>query len=175
MKTLSNGKKIIGSLSELTIEDFYKISDISTSQKKDELEKIIDIIDVLSKESTLDDIGQMELEELMSLTEFMGDIKISVLKDSITIDGKTFELVGKYSHIPVNGLADYKFSVKQIMDIHKFMKNDSAKFAHKMMSMLYVNKDIQPTISEKIFVKNMTMDYVMPFINILNDKYGNKF
>ena len=122
--------EIIDSPSELTLDKFKKVMYLTKSEKND-VEKGIEIIEILSGEKvTKEEIDDMELEEFM------------LVLNMINLDNKNYPIKGEFEH---NGIVyklagdpnNFKFKVGQMIAIEKAMKLDVYDYLHKMGAILY--------------------------------------
>lgn len=147
-------------LSEITIDEFYRISEISFNKELSEIEKNIEILTVLGGE----DVDDMPIDVF---TDIMKAINLNLspeqkIKDVIELDGATLKLKGNADN--------FKFSVKQMMKIKKHMEKSYLKYIHKMIQEVY---DVTTSIEDiDDYIKhNVTMDVATPFILELVNKY----
>jgi hypothetical protein len=147
-------------LSEITIDEFYLISEISLNKNLSEIEKNIEILTILGGE----DVDDMPID---IFSDIMKSINFNLtpehkIQDVIELDGVTLKLKGNTN--------DFKFSVKQIMKIKKHMETTNLKYIHKMIQEVY---DVTTSIEDiDDYIKhNITMDIATPFILELQKKY----
>jgi hypothetical protein len=153
---------IKNTLSDITINDMYKLSIINFNTTLTEFEKNIEVLYILGAED-VDDIPIDVFKELVSSIDL--NINDSYKPQSVVqLPKLTLKLKGEAD--------DFKFSVKQILSIKKHMDKSNLQYVHKLIKEVYSIDVLEPVGDMDDYLKdNITMDIAAPFINILLNKY----
>jgi hypothetical protein len=163
-----NNNYIITTLDELTIAKFKELLSINLNQDLDFIDKQIKTIEALSDGvMTSDIIEDLDIEVFNSINNSLSlEPNNSTIKEFISIDDNLFSLKGSKD--------GFAFKLKDILKIRETIQSDFANYITNMMSLIYVNDNFSPKDAAKLFNEYMTMDYVSPFLLILEKTYGNK-
>lgn len=163
-----NNHEISTSLDEITISKFKELLLVTLDNTLDNIDKQIKTISVLSDGAlTVEMIEDLDIEVFNSINSKLTlDITDSPIREFINIDDKLFKLKGSSN--------DFSFKLKDILAIRDTIQTDFANYLPVMMSRVYINDDVSKAESAKLFNLYMTMDYVSPFLNVLQKTYGTK-
>lgn len=147
-------------LSEITIAEFYMISEIALNNELSEIEKNIETLTILGGQD-IEDMPIDVYQDIMSSINFNLSPDYKVI-DVIELDGMSLKLKGDADN--------FKFSVKQMLNIKKHMEAHNLKYIHKMIQEVYdITSDIDDI--DGYIKNNITMDIVTPFMLELQRKY----
>jgi len=149
-------------LSEITINDMYKLSVVEFDKTLTAFEKNIEVLTILGAE----DVEELPIDifnELIKSMDFTIDDTYKV-KPIVELPKLTLKLKGNAD--------DFKFSVKQIINIKKHMTKSYIAYVHKMIKEVYSIEVFEPVGDMDDYLRdNITMDIAAPFINLLIKKY----
>lgn len=165
IKVKDTDYQIKSELNEISINDFTTMMNIFTSDKQ-EVEKLIEIVELLSDYSlTKEDIEEMDMDELYKFTSIIKQDNSFEIKEHYNLNDIKYNLQGDSSN--------FKFKVGQMNRIFNAIKENPTDYLDALMATIYVNNGISVEERKKLFREHMTMDLVMPFINLLQKQYSN--
>jgi len=161
-----NNVEINTKLNEVTIGDFQKIMKINLDNSLDQIDRQILLITVLSGGAmSVEDVEDLDIEVYQSIVKSIDlDTMSTEIKDEFICDGKVFTLDGSKDK--------FTFSLKKMLKIRDFIQYNVEDYIANMMSLVYTLEGVNVKERKEIFTQSMTMDYVSPFLVLLNNKYG---
>lgn len=127
-------------------------------KNKISIKKYIEIIKKMSTEDGFGDIMQDDYDLMVKV-----DKKEHKILDYFEVGEEIFELNGDAD--------DFGFTVRQMLSINNAIIDHSFDYLHKMMAILYNNTNLNVEQRAELFYTEIPVDYVIPFLKILKNKY----
>lgn len=161
-------KEVPNVINELTIEQFEKISEI-TSQELDAFEKWVNIFVFLGADET--EVNELEFTEFKEKVKEFNSITYKASKKflkSFELDGYTYKSHDKKLTI----------SVREMKHIEKIIKNNPNNYISKVIAVLFKRTDLKDQehytdahIKHKAnLFKKLNAEFTLPYIAFIGDK-----
>jgi hypothetical protein len=171
MYKLNNGTEIRTALSEMTIEEFDKISNIMNDQELMAIEKYLDIMNVLGVDDKV--LEELTDTELFAIIKSFGEYEYeNNLVKSVEIEG--------YNYVAYLG-DTFSLKAKDMALIEKAIKSGKNFYAN-LIAIIFKREDLSNTehwspahIKHKIgLFKNMQADTFYPYVIAITQRLNSR-
>lgn len=165
-------KEVPNEITELTVEQFEKISNLTNNQELDPFEKWSQIFVSLGA-----DVDELEDTDFNAFKDYIADfvnVKITPNKEfvkSIEVDGYTYQSFDE----------EFKLNVKDLKLIEKCISHSPENYISKVLGILFKRTDLTKTehydeshitFKSKLF-KSQPAELAIPFIVYIGEKLGS--